>query len=126
MPGAGGGLLALPTAVVGGALMLMFGRVVAAGWNILQEIDMDNRQLVILAISLAAGLGVTFFPEVLAPLPLGARSVLQSGICAGSLCALGLSLVMPMGNTLGNNCAVSGCLEGPTLESVPLEKYLEK
>jgi xanthine permease XanP len=113
-----GGLLALPTAVVGGALMLMFGRVVVAGWNIIQEIDMDNRQLVILAISLATGLGVTFFPEVLAPLPTGARSVLQSGICTGSLCALGLSLMMP----LGNHAAVAGCLEGPTLESVPLEK----
>ncbi|HEY9663942.1 MAG TPA: solute carrier family 23 protein, partial [Allocoleopsis sp.] len=64
-PLVGGVLLAIPTSVFGGAVMLMFGTVAVAGFNILREVRMDNRSFVILAVSLAAGLGVTFLPEAL-------------------------------------------------------------
>lgn len=113
-----GGLLALPTAVVGGALMLMFGRVVVAGWNILREVELDNRSLAIAAVSLTAGLGVTVFPGVVAHLPTIARSVLQSGICTGSICAMGFSLFLPP----LESSPLSGYLDTPALEPVALEK----
>ena len=90
-----GVLLAIPTSVVGGAVMMMFGTVAVAGFNILREIEMDNRAFVILAISLSAGLGVTFLPEALEQFPAGAKSVLESGIGTGSICALVLNLVVP-------------------------------
>lgn len=91
----GGVLLAIPTAVFGGAVMLMFGTVAVAGFNILREVNMDNRSFVILAVSLAAGLGVTFLPEALEHFPTAVRSVLESGIATGSICALVLNLVVP-------------------------------
>lgn len=91
----GGVLLAIPTPVFGGAVMLMFGTVAVAGFNILREVDMDNRAFVILAVSLAAGLGVTFLPESLEHFPTAVRSVLESGIATGSICALVLNLVVP-------------------------------
>ena len=75
--------------------MMMFGTVAVAGFNILREIEMDNRAFVILAISLSAGLGVTFLPEALEQFPAGAKSVLESGIGTGSICALVLNLVVP-------------------------------
>jgi xanthine/uracil permease len=70
----GGVLLAIPTSVFGGAVMLMFGTVAVAGFNILREVEMDNRSFVILAVSLAAGLGVTFLPESLEHFPSGVRA----------------------------------------------------
>lgn len=94
-PIVGGVLLAIPTPVFGGAVMLMFGTVAVAGFNILREVKMDNRSFVILAVSLAAGLGVTFLPEALHSFPLGVQSVLESGIATGSICALVLNIVMP-------------------------------
>jgi xanthine permease XanP len=94
-PLVGGVLLAIPTSVFGGAVMLMFGTVAVAGFNILREVEMDNRSFVILAVSLAAGLGVTFLPEALEHFPSAVRSVLESGIATGSICALVLNLVVP-------------------------------
>jgi xanthine permease XanP len=94
-PLVGGVLLAIPTPVFGGAVMLMFGTVAVAGFNILREVKMDNRSFVILAVSLAAGLGVTFLPEALHSFPSGMQSVLESGIATGSICALVLNIVMP-------------------------------
>ena len=94
-PLVGGVLLAIPTSVFGGAVMLMFGTVAVAGFNILREVEMDNRAFVILAISLAAGLGVTFLPEALEHFPSGVRSVLESGIATGSICALVLNMLVP-------------------------------
>lgn len=94
-PLVGGVLLAIPTPVFGGAVMLMFGTVAVAGFNILREVKMDNRSFVILAVSLAAGLGVTFLPEALHSFPAGVQSVLESGIATGSICALVLNIVMP-------------------------------
>ena len=94
-PVVGGVLLSIPTPVFGGAVMLMFGTVAVAGFNILRAVRMDNRAFVILAVSLAAGLGVTFIPESLEHFPAGVKSVLESGIATGSICALVLNLVMP-------------------------------
>lgn len=94
-PLVGGVLLAIPTCVFGGAVMLMFGTVAVAGFNILREVRMDNRSFVILAVSLAAGLGVTFLPEALEHFPPAVKSVLESGIATGSICALVLNMVVP-------------------------------
>ncbi len=94
-PIVGGVLLAIPTPVFGGAVMLMFGTVAVAGFNILREVKMDNRAFVILAVSLAAGLGVTFLPDALEKFPPAVKGVLESGIATGSICALVLNLVMP-------------------------------
>ncbi len=94
-PLVGGVLLAIPTSVFGGAVMLMFGTVAVAGFNILREVKMDNRAFIILAISLSAGLGVTFLPEALEQFPSGVKSILESGIATGSICALGLNIIVP-------------------------------
>ena len=91
----GGILTAIPAPVFGAAIMLMFGTVAVAGFNILGEIEMTNRSLIIVGASLAAGLGVTYVPEALSGFPEQLRSILESGISVGSLCALILNLVLP-------------------------------
>jgi xanthine permease XanP len=94
-PWIGGVLLAIPIPVFGGAVMLMFGTVAVAGLNILREVKMDHRNLVILAISLAAGLGTTFMPEAFEHFSPAVKNVLDSGIATGSTCALVLNLLIP-------------------------------
>ena len=91
----GGILTAIPAPVFGAAIMLMFGTVAVAGFNILQEVEMTNRSFVIVAASLATGLGVTFIPDALVGFPDQLRSILESGISTGSICALILNLVLP-------------------------------
>ena len=80
-PLVGGVLLAIPTSVFGGAVMLMFGTVAVAGFNILREVKMDNRAFIILAVSLSAGLGVTFLPEALEHFPLWCQEHFGIGYC---------------------------------------------
>jgi xanthine permease XanP len=94
-PIVGGILTAIPAPVFGAAIMLMFGTVAVAGFNILREINMTNRSLVIVGASLATGLGVTFAPEGLVGFPEQIQTILSSGISIGSLCALVLNLVLP-------------------------------
>jgi xanthine permease XanP len=111
-----GVLLAIPTSVVGGAVMMMFGTVAVAGFNILREIEMDNRAFVILAISLSAGLGVTFLPEALEQFPAGAKSVLESGIGTGSICALVLNLIVPPSKTVATTESERVSMEAVAVE----------
>ncbi|WP_322843040.1 solute carrier family 23 protein, partial [Acinetobacter pittii] len=52
-PAVAGVIQAVPQAVLGGAVMVMFGAVAASGINILSSIHLDRRALLIIAISLA-------------------------------------------------------------------------
>jgi hypothetical protein len=54
----------------------MFGTIAAAGVRIISREELDRRALMILAVSLAMGLGVAQVPEVLQHLPDLAKSVL--------------------------------------------------
>jgi len=94
-PIVGGILTAIPAPVFGAAIMLMFGTVAVAGFNILREIEMTKERFVIVGASLAVGLGVTFIPDALIGFPEQLPSILESGISTGSICALVLNLVLP-------------------------------
>ena len=94
-PSVAGVLQAVPEPVLGGAAMVMFGAVAASGINILAGIDLDRRALLIIAVSLALGLGVTQVPEFLAHMPSALRNVLESGVATGGICALLLNWFLP-------------------------------
>jgi xanthine permease XanP len=94
-PAVAGVLQAVPEPVLGGGAMVMFGAVAAAGINILAGVTLDRRALLIIAVALALGLGVTQVPEFLAHLPAGLRNVLGSGVATGGLAALALNWFLP-------------------------------
>jgi xanthine permease XanP len=94
-PGVAGVLQAVPEPVLGGAVMVMFGAVAAAGINILAGVTLDWRALLIIAVSLALGLGVAQVPEFLAHMPAALRHVLESGVATGGICALVLNWFLP-------------------------------
>jgi xanthine permease XanP len=95
----GGVLNTIPKPVLGGATILMFGSVAVAGLNILREVEMDNRSAIIVAVSFAFGLGVTFAPDTLEQLPQLIKDVFSSGIATGAIVALLLNLIMPGRNS---------------------------
>ncbi|WP_295468154.1 uracil-xanthine permease family protein [uncultured Pseudomonas sp.] len=94
-PAVAGVIQAVPEPVLGGAAMVMFGAVAASGINILAGVELDRRALLIIAVSLALGLGISQVPEFLAHLPAGLRAVLESGVATGGLCALLLNWFLP-------------------------------
>ena len=86
---------AVPQAVLGGAVMVMFGAVAASGINILSTIHLDRRALLIIAISLALGLGVAQVPQILEHLPELFKNIFSSGVATGGIAALILNIVLP-------------------------------
>ncbi|CAJ3216954.1 xanthine/uracil permease family protein [Burkholderia pseudomallei] len=94
-PVVAGVLQAVPEPVLGGAAMVMFGAVAASGINILAGIRLDRRALLIIAVSLALGLGVSQVPEILTNLPHALGNVLESGVATGGICALVMNWFLP-------------------------------
>lgn len=84
----------MPSAVLGGAGILMFGMVAVSGIKTLAHVELTNRNLLIIASSLAIGLGVTFRSDIVAQLPGVLSSLFGSGISAGTIVALVLSLIL--------------------------------
>ncbi len=94
-PVVGGLLQVMPQAVLGGATIIMFGTVAAAGIRIIASQAIDRRAMLIMAVSLAMGLGVTFVPEVLEQFPPMVKNIFQSGIATGGIFAIGLNVLLP-------------------------------
>ena len=94
-PVVAGALQAVPEPVLGGAAMVMFGAVAASGINILSGIHLDRRALLVIAVSLALGLGVSQVPDILNSLPHALKNVLESGVATGGICALVMNWFLP-------------------------------
>lgn len=95
LPAVAGVIQAVPQAVLGGAVMVMFGAVAASGINILSGVALNRRALLIIAISLGLGLGVAQVPQILEHLPELFRNIFSSGVATGGIAALILNIVLP-------------------------------
>ncbi len=90
-----GALIAImPAPVLGGAGIIMFGVVAAAGIKTLSRVKMNNRNLLIIAVSIGLGLGATVRPQLLSSLPQGLQLLFSSGISTGTIAALILNIVL--------------------------------
>ncbi|GAA5575933.1 xanthine permease XanP [Porphyromonas gingivalis] len=87
-PGIGLIFSLMPDPVLGGATLLMFGTVAAAGIRIIAAQDIDRKATMILAISLSLGLGVELMPDILRNISLDLRGIFSSGITTGGLAAI--------------------------------------
>lgn len=84
----------MPQPVLGGVGIVMFGTIAAAGIRTLSTVEINNRNLLIIATSIGLGLGVTFRPDFIANLPEGLRMIFASGISTGTIVALILNKVL--------------------------------
>ena len=78
----------MPAPVLGGATLLMFGTVAATGVRIVASQEMDRRAVLVLATSLAFGMGVELMPDILRNMPDSVRTIFSSGITTGGLTAI--------------------------------------
>lgn len=84
----------MPQPVLGGVGVIMFGLVAAQGIKTLSQVHLGDRELLIISVAFALGIGVTVRPEILSGLPQAAQMILSSGISTGTLAALILNIVL--------------------------------
>lgn len=83
----------IPLPVLGGAMLAMFGMVMAYGMRILNDINFKNQNnLLIIAISVGLGAGVTAVPEAFKALGDQFAWFTQNGIVLGTISAIVLNL----------------------------------
>lgn len=95
LPMVGGIFQTIPQPVLGGATIVMFGSIAVAGINIISSTPIDRRGLIIVAVSLAMGLGVVYVPEIFEDKPLLIKNIFSSGITTGGLSAIVLNWILP-------------------------------
>ena len=87
----------IPTAVLGGAMLAMFGMVVTQGITMLApEIMRSPESAMIAAIAVGLGSGVVFVPNIFAVLPEGLSVLTSNGIVCGSVTAIILNILFNM------------------------------
>ena len=93
-PKVGAAVAAIPPPVLGGASFALFGTVAVVGVQILRRVDFhDERNVIVLAISLAMAITPTVYPTIFAEFPEGVRTIINSGITMGSITAILLNLI---------------------------------
>jgi len=98
-------IAAMPQAVLGGAAIVMFGMIVAAGMKLVGQSGYTTRNMLIVAISLGLGLGLWQVNQLASlakfgPLPVGVLPewsvpLFVSGIVVSGLCAAIMNALMP-------------------------------
>lgn len=87
----------IPAAVLGGAMIAMFGMVVSQGIKMLGGVIATTPEnSMIIACSIGMGLGVTVVPELFNQLPSSLQILTSNGIVAGSVTAIILNIVFNM------------------------------
>ncbi len=84
----------MPEPVLGGATLLMFGTVAAAGVRIVASQNIHRKATLVIALSLSAGVGVEMVPEILAQMPTTVKEIFASGITTGSVVAILANLLI--------------------------------
>ena len=78
----------MPEPVLGGATLLMFGTVAAAGIRIVAAQEINRKATLVMALSFSLGLSVELVPDILSQLPDSIRNIFSSGITTGGLTAI--------------------------------------
>jgi xanthine permease XanP len=94
-PIVGGLVQAMPKPVLGGATLIMFGTIAAAGIKIIASETLDRRKILITATSFGLSLGLMMVPEVLNQAPTIIQSIFGSTVSTAGLTAIIMVLLIP-------------------------------
>ena len=95
IPKIGAIVATIPTHVLGGGVIVMFGMVCAAGINMLSDVNWNRRNMVIFAISLSVGLGLQMVPDALQHMSGTMKILMTSGLLPAAVLAIVLNLLLP-------------------------------
>lgn len=94
IPKVGAIVAAIPYPVLGGAGFALFGTVAVVGIQTLRRVDFhDERNVIVVAISLAMAMAPTVYPAITGNFPEAIRIIISSGITMGSVTAILLNLL---------------------------------
>lgn len=94
LPKAGATATIVPTSVLGGAMLVMFGIVGVQGVRILQQVNFNQtKNILIVSLSVGMGLGSTIYPQLYQALPATIKMLLTNGIVIASITAVVLNLL---------------------------------
>ena len=85
----------MPSAVLGGAAVVMFGMILGAGIKLLADTRLDRHDLLVIAVSIGIGQGLAVVPEVSAVLPDSLEILVTSGIVPATILAVIMNLLRP-------------------------------
>ncbi len=95
-PAFGAILATLPEPVLGGCTLIMFGSIVVSGLQMIGDCGYNQRNLIIVALSLSIGIGFTQVPEIFTIFPDIIKSVFaENCVAVVFLTSIILSLVLP-------------------------------
>ena len=95
IPKIGAIIASMPLPVLGGGVIVMFGMVAAAGLNVLSEIKMSRRNMIIIALSLSIGLGFNLVPSAVQYLPGIWKTLATSAVAPTAFLAIILNQILP-------------------------------
>lgn len=95
LPKLGAIVSSIPNAVLGGAVVIMFGMIASAGIKMLSHISFNKRNMVIIGVSLSAAIGLPAQEGLYADLSDNLQAIIESGLIPGALCAIVLNLILP-------------------------------
>ena len=100
LPKFGALIASVPQPVIGGAGLIMFGMILAGGIGIIKTIDFSRRNTMILTLGVAAGLTVTYRPEIISQLPQAVQTIAGNGIALGAIITVFANLILPGERTI--------------------------
>jgi len=85
----------IPSAVLGGALILLFGLITTTGLRLIFSTPLTRRSTLIIAVSLGLGVGAAAQPEFLINFPEWLKDLLHSSVAVAGLSAIITNLLLP-------------------------------
>ncbi|HMQ92738.1 MAG TPA: nucleobase:cation symporter-2 family protein [Amaricoccus sp.] len=94
-PKVGAFVTTIPNAVLGGAVIIMFGMIASAGIKMLSLVDLNKRNMIIIGVSVAVAIGLRGQPALYEHTSAGVKAMLESGLIPGAVAAIVLNLILP-------------------------------
>ncbi len=97
-PKLGGIVAAMPESILGGAAIVMFGLITAAGIKLIAQSELNKRNLLILGLSLSFGIGMYLKPQFASHIPdlgINLPLLLTTGLIPAGILAFVLNAILP-------------------------------
>ncbi|MCM0582621.1 purine permease [Weissella diestrammenae] len=96
----------IPDPVLGGAMLILFGTIGVQGTTIMRQVDFGaERNLMIAALSIGAGIGITVYPQLFQHMPTMLKIVIQNAVVVTAVLAVILNIVLPGRDKMLENIA---------------------
>jgi len=94
---------AMPSSVLGGAVLVVFSMITVSGIRMISKAGLEGRNGTILAISLGLGLGFASVPEAIEQMPGVLNHFFADSVVASGILALVLNMVYPQAETVATS-----------------------